>query len=391
MSRASASARELAVAAMLWAAASGAVAQAGGVRVYLVAPATRDARTEEALVRMHGELEAAGWEVDRVDADGAEPEAVIERRHMRDPEAAVVVLHGAGRGGAALAYWVHDPWASRTTVVEVPSDTDDASLATRRAALHAAEVLRAALDASGIRPPRRGDDSQARREDRSREPDVDARDAVDAERDAGDDEGSDLDAPAPDEGEAGIAIDAADGPARGLRLGLALGPGVLHGFDELDAVLTPVARLSVGLPRAPGAPFELELRASAAALGSAARVSAQQGAARVDRSAVAAGLSLHWLALGPFRPLLSAELGALGLGVEGEAESPYRARTDHHWSLLGALGAGLELGLSSHLGVVLEGQALASTTRTRIRIAGETAARSGNPALLLSLLLVGRT
>jgi hypothetical protein len=178
-------------------------------------------------------------------------------------------------------------------------------------------------------------------------------------------------------------VDRALDSRRESRLAIEVGGSLVASFDGAGPALLPMARLDLALGS------HILLRATAAGLGTRARVQAQSGWADLAEQF---GLIEFGVRLRPRRrlqPFFSLGAGAQHTSAEGRASSPYyQGRTAGRWAFLADAGAGLRLSLVHHFAVALEVHAQLAQPYPVVRFLDFQAATSGRPDLLPSLTLI---
>jgi len=115
-----------------------------GRDVILVRPANPKAVTAEALVRMHGELVSAGFDVQiTASTPGADPRASLEQTASGNNVDAVVALLGDVSPGS-VEVWVIDRVTGKSVVRRIPNQPES-NRAAEILAIRAIELLRASL------------------------------------------------------------------------------------------------------------------------------------------------------------------------------------------------------------------------------------------------------
>ncbi|WP_437290840.1 hypothetical protein [Sorangium sp. So ce406] len=351
-------AQALAGALTLLLCAASPAASAEPARVVLVRPGAADPSISEALIRIRGELVADGFDVELLDAQSASaPRPTMDDAGQQAGSAALIGLFLAPDGQAA-ELWVVDPQTNRTLVRRIDTRGEAREHIVEVLAVRAVELLRASL-LELLMSSRR-----------SAAPPGDA-------------------APPASEASPHVSRPAApslDQQSRRSMWGVELGGGLLASPGGIGPALLLVARLRVA-PLGPSSP--LEGRLSLAGLGTAPRVAGPQASATVQqRLGLVELAALPWPEL-RLRPRFSVGLGALHVAVDGEASWPYRGGHSARWAFAADAGAGVELGITRRLDVVVEAHALVAHPYPVVRFAETEAASGARPALLGSLSLVG--
>jgi hypothetical protein len=314
-------------------------------RVAVLRPSVANDVTSEAVLRVRGELSAAGFEVVLVDRT-TEGDRPAELRSVGQAAHAIATFgifdaSSSGGGTRSAEIWVADVRRGKTVVQHVGIDEPDPDRRSAALAVHAVEILRASLVELGLRA----------------EPPVQP-------------------APPP------VGPDTAS-PATGQdnhepRFAVGAGLGALQSLQRLGNAISPMARVAY-FP----APT-LAARLGALGLGTS-----------VDRSSVAGTATIHqelgllevvWTsAKGTLRPTVSAGAGAYHLGFTSVGAPPYIGTTGGTWAALGSIGAGASLRLGGRLLATLDLQALFTAPRAVVSIAGTDVGHAGTPSLLAAL------
>ena len=277
-------------------------AQAGwGATVILVRPANPKAVTAEALVRMHGELVSAGFDVQiTASTPGADPRASLEQTASGNNVDAVVALLGDVSPGA-VEVWVIDRVTGKSVVRRIPNQPES-NRAAEILAIRAIELLRASLLEIAMAG--------------SGEPVV---------------------VPKPPPVAVTRFVDRALDSRRDSRWAIEVGGSGVASFDGVGPALLPMVRLDLALGS------YVLIRATAAGLGTRARVQAQSGWAD-----------------------LAEQFGLIEAGVR------LRPRES----------------LGRHFEIALEVHAQLAQPYPAVRFLGAQVATSGRPDLLPSLTLI---
>ena len=337
--------------AVLLMAGVAAAAKAPAPRVVLVRPPAAPPSVAEALVRLRGELLAAGFEAEVVELPlDANVRESLERltppaRNGASATALVAVVASADPGSAEL--WVIDRVTGKTVVRRVNAGTADASRAAEVLAVRAVELLRASFLELAV-PPANGAG-----------PRVPAAPAVERWATA-----------ALEERDWTWAIEAGGGTA--LSVG-----GPWNAF-------MPVARLDRALGR------RFCVRVAFAGLGTSASVPATSGSAEVTETVMLAEALVRFRRGRRLEPLISAGAGALRTTAEGQESTPLTGTGGSRWSAAGDLGLGLRVPLLGHrfeMGV--EAHALFAQPYPAVTYMGQQFALVGRPTVLVTLTLLG--
>ena len=319
--------------------------------VILVRPAHPKAVTAEALVRMHGELVSAGFDVQIVATTaGADPRASLEQIASGNNVDALVAILGDATPGS-VEVWVIDRVTGKSVVRRIPSQPES-DRAAEILAIRAIELLRASLlevaMAGGREPPL---------------------------------------VPKPPSAEVTRFVDRALDSRRNSRWAIEVGGGVVASFDGVGPAVLPMIRLD----RAVG--FYGLVRVTAAGLGTRSRVEAPSGSADV---AAQFGLIEAGIRLRPrqrLQPLFFLGAGAQYTSAEGRASGlfpgVYQGQTAGLWSFLADAGTGIRLSLRSRFEIALEVHAQLVQPYPAIHfLDSSTVPTAGRPDLLSSLTLI---
>lgn len=315
-------------------------------RVVLLRPSTTDEVTAMALARIKGELIAAGFDVLLLpQREDRSPREIVENAAPElEPLAVFAIFRDKAKAGtfSTAEIWVSDRVVDRTSVERMRLETAEPGRGATVLAVRAVELLKASLSEFWSQPER------PRME------------------------------PVPAESRSVVppALAPAGGASvtQGLAAHAAL--GVLHSFGEIGPVLTPVLSLSHGTTGGLG------VRLSAAALGSAAAVTASEGTAHVRQQfAVLDGfVTSRWQ--GPVQLFASLGAGVYHVEVAGSAVAPYRGKPGQSWSLLTGAGAGAAVEVYSGVAIIVEGQSYWAWPPAVVRIVDTDAGKRHWPVLL---------
>jgi hypothetical protein len=319
-------------------------------RVAVLRPSVANDVTSEAVLRVRGELSAAGFEVVLVDrtAEGNRPSELRSVGLAAHAIATFGIFDASSNAGATRSaeIWVADVRRGKTVVQHVGIDEPDPDRRSAALAVHAVEILRASLVELGLRAEPAPQQPEAPR--------------------------------TPDDAARSTASQIPDADNREPRFAAGAGLGALQSLQRLGNAISPMARFAYFPTPALGA------RIGVLGLGTS-----------VDRSSVAGTATIHQeLALlevvltstrGVLRPTASAGAGAYHLGFTSVGEPPYLGTTGGTWAALGSVGAGASLRLGSRLVATLDVQALFTAPRAVVTIAGTDVGRAGTPSLLAAL------
>ncbi|HEY4011846.1 MAG TPA: hypothetical protein VGM06_00800 [Polyangiaceae bacterium] len=322
--------------------------------VVVLRPAKADEITTEALVRVQGELEAAGFDVDVLPFEGKDAKDDIETAGQdRNPVAAFALfVYPNGANGQRAEIWISDRVRQKTVIQRAALTEADAGRNSAVLAVRAVELLKVNLAGFWALPPT-----------------------------------PPLPAPPP------AAPPPAPAPPRDIvprprvpfaaGLGAGVGVGVVESFASMGATWAPDASLSYGWSDG------LSVRASFLGLGPGVTLASSLGSARVDELLAMVDLVKTWWPRSPAVPFLVASAGAQHVHVVGSAEAPYIAHNADEWSFAAAAGAGLGVPVVATLSVVVQARAFAAWPPTTVNVADAEVGKAGAPSLLVDGALFG--
>jgi len=424
-------------------AATTAPGSAPSATVLLLRPAHPPPGTAEALVRLRGELIAAGFAVQMADVPAsADLRAAVDRAAARArADAVIAILGDPARPSAELR--IVD-WATGKTIARQVPASDEASRAAEILSIRALELLRAGLlevalgsgasgsSASGsvtapvetarrsenarpvgsagspdtVRPentvrlsetrgpgaaaqstetpqpgqrPAASVGEEPRAESRARAP----HSPPSASREP--------ESPAPAQppvvatrpANAASSDSPPPAPLRS-RYAVELGGVVLGSFDGLPPAVLPVLRGTVRLSP------HFQARLALAGLGTSAHVQAAGGAAEATL-AQSFGLVEVALSVRPgarVQPFLSLGAGAAHLSVDGRASFPYDSKAGGLWAAVADAGLGVRVGLGRRFQLAVEAHAQGAYPYPVVRFLDTTLAEAGRPTVLAGLSLI---
>ena len=321
-------------------------------RVVVARPANADAITTEALVRVTGELEAAGFEAVTIQvAPGADERTTAETIGQdMNPVAAFAIFPGskAGNGQMTAEIWVSDRQKGKATVQRMRVDPQDADRGATVLAVYAVELLKASLVELWV--------PEARRKVEPPPP-----------------------PPPPDVAPAHARPYALSG------FGLELAGGMLAHADGLDPTWTPALRASFGGERGLG------VRISLAAGGQRPSVANGVGSARISQVVATAQFFYAFRPGARVQPFLAAGGGAYRIGISSTSNDPevWVARSRQKWTAAMAAATGLTIALGEHMALIAGVEALLFLPRPVVElgdvdVADARVGQAGRPALLLT-------
>ncbi|HEX3902998.1 MAG TPA: hypothetical protein VH853_09105 [Polyangia bacterium] len=318
-------------------------------KVILVRPPAAPAAVIEALVRLRGELVAAGFDADVVElALGPDVRGSLEKlapASAGSATALVAVVASAEPGSAEL--WVIDRVTGKTVVRKVNAGATDPPRMAEVLSVRAVELLRASfLELAIATPPSSSEAPPA---------------APVVERFA---------TATLEEEDWTWAVEAGGGTADAVG-----GPW--------NAILS-VARIE----RALGNRFCA--RVSFAGLGTTARVDTPEGYVGLSQTVLLAEVIARFRRGRRIEPLLSLGAGTLRLAADSHEAAPYEAVSGARWAAAADVGVGVRFPLRRHrfeLGV--EAHALVAQPYPTVRFFETDVAHAGRPSLIGSVTLLG--
>lgn len=404
----------MATAALLLVAVLGVDAAARQPTVVLLRPAHPTAVAAEAIVRLRGELLAAGYTVELADVpESASVHAAVEVASRARGADAVVALFGDVPQGAGLLA-VIDRASGRTITRPIPHDAEGPRsaqiLSVRALELLRASFLEAALASPGaaaaskMAPAAKPPLAAAARaaavaaEAAAASVPVTPAPAAGGEASTGvptsaGDRDRELTPPAatplrqPEALVPAAAVVRASSPPRTppTRLALEAGGLVRGSLQGMAPAVLPLLRVTL----IPAARWPLQVRLTAAGLGTRARVTGAPGDAEVSHRLAtvealwAFRLGRRWL---PFVSLGAGAvyLSAQGFAAQGGAAGPVASA----WAFVADAGAGLHVALSRQLYLGVEGHLEGEAPSPVIHYRGAQLAAEGRPTLLAALSLL---
>lgn len=320
--------------------------------VTVVVPRSPDPVMAEVLVRVEGELRAAGFNVSVVrQASEESPEDALANAATEQSPIALVGVFGTSQTGIDL--WVLDRIQQRT-VRRAIRNVDLGSRNSEVLAVRTAEQLSASLEELDIAPapPPAPPESKP------------------------------APAPVPPAAPDQLASTPVASQKRGT-VGLEVGPAVVFSFEGMGPALSPFARLCISpLPA-------LELRLSGAGLGTRPQVQSDLGTARFAQSFFILDVTYGLQASSRLRPYAALGGGAYYSEVFGSSASALPSKNSSAWAMALEIGAGSSYRLSQSLELIAELDALLLSPYAVVRFADQERAKTGRPAVLFSTSVRG--
>jgi hypothetical protein len=337
-------------------------ARAEAAAVLLLRPARAAPLATEALVRLRGELAAAGFQVDVADVPaGPDAQAAIDQAAaVANVEALVAILGDPGRETAEIRIVdrVRGETIRRQVLVPPGSERRAELLAIRTLELLRASILEVAL---GTTAPARA------------APTTPANASVAPDRTV--------------KSPASVAAKPAREPARWREsvFALELGGVVLGSLRGMGPAFVPLIRAEARLGGRRGRWMG---RLTLAGLGTKARVASGDEAAEVAHSFGLIEVVLPFRAGARVQPFLSLGAGGERVTAEGRTSWLYQGAHDGLWAALVGAGAGLRVGLSGRLQLAGELHVQGAYPYAVVRFLGTTLAEEGRPTLVAGLSVI---
>jgi hypothetical protein len=319
-------------------------------KVILIRPPAAPAAVTEALVRLRGELVAAGFDAQVTELTlGADVRGSLEKLAPPSDGAATALVAVVASDPGSADLWVIDRVTGKTVVRKVNAGGADAPRVAEVLAVRAVELLRASfLELAIAAPPSPGAPPPPPP-------------PVVVERFA---------TATLEEADWSWAVEAGGATADALG-----GPW--------NAILS-VARIEHAFGR------RLCARITFAGLGTAARVDTPEGYVGLSQTVLLAEGIVRFRRGRRIEPMVSLGAGALRLAADSHESAPYEAVSGARWSAAADVGAGLRVPLRRHrfeLGV--EVHALAAQPYPVVRFFESDVSHAGRPTLLGTLTLLG--
>jgi hypothetical protein len=325
--------------------------------VLLLRPARPSAIVSEAIVRLRGELVAAGFGVELAEptGDGDTPTPMTAAAIPATVDAAISLFGETPEDPGALLVINR---ATGKVVRHAILPETDANRAAEVLSIRALEVLRASfLEAALEGPP------------------PPPKPAVPTKPPPVTEERRAPVSPV-------IATATIVAPAPPSRFALEIGGLMLGSLDGVPASILPLIRLQASV----GSLFVGRL--TLAGLGTRARATSPRGDADVSHQLALAEVALRFRATKTLQPFLSLGLGAIYVTAEGQASSPYQGKQGSAWAGVADVGVGLRISVSERFQLAGEFHAQGDAPYPQIRFLGAPLAEEGRPTLLGSLSVV---
>lgn len=327
-----------------------AAAASEGPTVTLVVPQSPDPVMAEVLVRVEGELRAAGFDVSVMrQAPEESPKDALANAARELSPIALVGVFGTSQTGIDL--WVLDRIKQRT-VRRAIRNADLGSRNSEVLAVRTAEQLSASLNELDIgpAPPPTPPESKP--------------------------------APVPPAAARQVASPPVTPEKRGT-VGLEVGPAVVFSFEGIGPAILPFARLSISpLPA-------LDLRLSGAGLGTRPQITSELGTARFAQSFFILDATYGLQASTRLRAYAALGGGAYHARVFGSSATELPSKDSSAWAVALEAGAGFSYRLARSIELVTELDALLLSPYAVVRFADQERAKTGRPAVLLATAVRG--
>lgn len=331
-------------------------------RVVLISAATDDDVLREAGTRLQAELNAAGFDVVRIERAATEERELraLMERAARDEGAFAAATISRAEAGAEVDLWIVDRVTDKTVIRTIE---DGGTAAPSVLAVRAVELLQASLlEATAARSARDAPPAKSPPPAESAPPARAAKLPQDVARW--------LSPPLPRPGILeGVAMEA--------------GAVMLQSAGGIGPAVGPMLRLSFGAPRLAGRLTVAGPAVAPALAGAFGTLSVRQELALLELVYVFPGD-------GALVPVLSAGAGAYHLYAAGDPIPPYQAATGDVWSVLAGAGAGAGLRLSDRTTALADLHVLLTEPRPVVKLAGEELGTAGRPTVAFSLGILTR-
>ncbi len=318
-------------------------------KVILVRPPAAPPSVTEALVRLRGELIAAGFDAEVIELSlGADVRASLERASPASTATAtalVAVIASADPGSAEL--WVIDRVTGKTVVRRVNAGAADASRMAEVLSVRAVELLRASFLELAIatRPS--------------------------------------AEAPAPTAPAVERwAIQTLEEPD--WTWAVEAGGGTADAIGGVWNAILSVARLEHAFGR------RLCARVTFEGIGTDARVDTPNGYADVSQTVLLAEALVRFRRGRRIEPLITLGAGTLRLAADGHEAAPYQGESGVRWAAAGDVGVGVRLPLlRRRFEIGIEAHALLAQPYPTVRFFDTEVTHAGRPSLIGSVTLLG--
>lgn len=311
--------------------------------VVLVHPETPTATMAEAIVRVHGELVSAGFDVEVTHSNSVANtlDALDQAARAPGVDAVLAILGDASPDSIEL--WVVDRVTGKISIRRLPNP-GVSDRAAEALAIRALELLRASLLEIAMAT----------------------------------DNTPHVSLPPP---VARLMQDTLD-PRGAARWLVEVGGNLLASTSGPLANVEPLLRISRRLGT-----YGLA-RLSLSGLGTQARTNSDSGTALVDQEYAVIETGVRLRSRARIQPVFVVGAGALHVQAEGRVVWPYQGQTSQRWSFLASAGAGVSFWAGHRFGCAAELQAQLAQPYPSIRFFGVEASHVGRPNLLLALSLL---
>lgn len=318
------------------------VRTAAASTVVLVHPESPTATTAEAIVRVHGELVSAGFNVEVAALSPSDMLVALEQVAKTPGVDAVVAILG-DTSPDSIALWVVDRVTGKTTIRRLPNP-GASDRAAESLAIRALELLRASLLEITMTT-----------DDRSQFP--------------------------PPPAVTRLMKETLD-PRAVARWSIEAGGNLLTSPGGSLANVEPLLRVS----RRFGSYWLARL--SVSGLGTRGKTDSAFGTALVDQEFAVVETGVRLRPNARIQPVFVVGAGTLRVQAEGRATWPYQGQTAQRWSFLASAGAGFSFWIAHRFGCAAELQAQLAQPYPSIRYFGVEISHVGRPNLLLAFSLL---
>jgi hypothetical protein len=349
-------------------------ARAASALVVLIPPANGSPAADLVLSRTRGELLADGFHVLQVDATTESERVPTLQRVGRQAGAGVTAGLSLEGDGTTLDLYLVDLLNGRVLVQRLEERATVGGQAPEVVARHHVDRLRAhLLDFLVENLPPNASGATAAASAPSPTPSARPGEAP---------------TPAPSESAAPATPGASDSSQPKLsgkpRIGIEAGIAVVGGFDGVPLAVMPLVRGRYEVARA------LQLRVTAAGLGTQPQVDSSAGSATIDQAlALVEGVAQPWLDGKGVRPSVSVGAGVYHVGVTGSGTAPNSGQQNTGLAFALDGGAGLVVPLGPRVEMSFEGHAILTLPGIAVRFIDTEVARIGRPAVLGTMSLAG--